>query len=212
MSAKSQKVIYKTFGPAGWKNGDGLKIKYPNTIDKSDLHNERMVRTVPGIYQRRLSKRFEVRATFFGEKDASIRIDSQNNSVSVEDWRASISPVGQVSPIELPDSIRRSCIDMMAQLKIRLACFDFVVEQDGTYNFLELNQQGQFLWVEELAPSMRMLERFVHFLESEYETSTEGNRQAPIDFKTASQSQWYAHASLCLSNDGAVDSADSTHE
>ena len=33
------------------------------------------------------------------------------------------------------------------------------------YIFLELNQQGQFLWVKEGAPSVKMLQAFVEFIE-----------------------------------------------
>jgi len=204
MHAKSEKVIYKSFGPAGWKHGDGLKIKYTNTVDREILRNERMVRAVPGIYQRRLSKMFEVRSTFFGETEASIKIDSQRHAAGAEDWRATISPVGLVSRMELPGATKIMCLEMMSKLDIKVACFDFVVDEEGVYNFLELNQQGQFLWIEELVPEMLMLEWFVDFLEEEFDGGIEMNSRVGVDFASISNSQSYAVASGRLAAQGAI--------
>lgn len=206
MHAESHKVIYKTFGPAGWKHGDGLKIKYTNTVDRAALSNERMVRAVPGIYQKRLTKAFEVRSTFFGDTEASVKIDSQRHALGVEDWRATVSASGMLSPTELPRAIYLACLEIMRKLNIRLACFDFVVDPDGNYHFLELNQQGQFLWVEEALPSMPMLELFVDFVEEEYGNGrTRSEEGFGTGFETISQSDLFSKAAARLSVNGVLD-------
>lgn len=93
---------------------------------------------------------------------------------------------------------------MMSKLGIKIACFDFVVDEDGIYNFLELNQQGQFLWVEELLPGTRMLELFVDFLEKEFDGGINMDSRSGVEFGTISNSRSYAVASAYLAEQGAM--------
>ena len=41
---------------------------------------------------------------------------------------------------------------------------DFIVSEDHEYIFLEVNEQGQFLWIEELNSDFKMLDIFIGFL------------------------------------------------
>ena len=52
----------------------------------------------------------------------------------------------------------------MHRLGIVFGSFDFIVTPDDEYVFLEVNEQGQFLWIEEYNASFHMLDLFVHFL------------------------------------------------
>jgi hypothetical protein len=45
-------------------------------------------------------------------------------------------------------------------------CFDFTVTPGGDHVFLEANQMGQFLWVEEKVPELPMLDTMCAFLMS----------------------------------------------
>ncbi len=52
----------------------------------------------------------------------------------------------------------------MKKLGLVFGCFDFIVTPDNEYYFLEINEQGQFLWIEEVNPDIKMLDAFVNFL------------------------------------------------
>ena len=41
---------------------------------------------------------------------------------------------------------------------------DLIVTPDEEYLFLEINEQGQFLWIEDYNPEFKMLDIFLHFL------------------------------------------------
>ncbi len=41
---------------------------------------------------------------------------------------------------------------------------DIVVTPTGEYVFLEINQMGQFLWLESLNPDFRLLDIFIRFM------------------------------------------------
>ena len=100
----------------------------------------------------------------------------------------------------------------MRKLNIKLACFDFVVDPDGNYWFLELNQQGQFLWIEEALPSMRMLELFVDFVEEEYGSGRTRLKEGfGTGFDSLSRSNLYSMAASRLSDNGVLDLADSRY-
>ena len=52
----------------------------------------------------------------------------------------------------------------MADLGIVFGCFDLIVTPDGEVVFLEVNQTGSFLWIEEQNPEFRLLDAFSEFL------------------------------------------------
>jgi hypothetical protein len=66
--------------------------------------------------------------------------------------------------MSLPENVLARCRVLMRKLGILFGCFDFIVTPDGEYVFLEVNQQGQFLWKEHLCPSLKMLETFCQFI------------------------------------------------
>ena len=166
-----QQVIYKTFKAAGWREGDLVKLKHTTPVSRADIEENALIEAVPGIYQQRIGKSFEVRATFFGHREVSVAIDSQRHPYGKEDWRSAINLRGYLSKTMLPAEIYRKCRALMSLMSLDVACFDFIVDEDGTYYFLEFNQQGQFLWVEEECPEVRILDAFVSFVLDERPTA-----------------------------------------
>lgn len=158
------RVVYKTFLPVGWQEDDRVRMKHTSVIACEDIERNALVEAVPGIYQRRIAKRHELRATFFGERELTVMIDSQRHPSGREDWRSAINLTGYLSVATLPDSVRERCLAMMKEMSLSIACFDFIVDEGGHCWFLELNQQGQFLWVEEQCPDAPMLDAFIDFL------------------------------------------------
>lgn len=158
-------AIYKTFGQATWVHGTGGKTMFAKRVRASDLKQDSVIQAVPGIYQEAIPKSFEVRANFFGDREIAVRIDSQSDKTAREDWRASLDLKRILSPIKIPDKVSVQCRDLMARLSLTMACIDFIVTESNEYVFLELNQQGQFLWIEELCPTIPMLREFTGYIE-----------------------------------------------
>ena len=69
----------------------------------------------------------------------------------------------------------------MNHFGIVFGCFDFIVTPDGEYFFLEINEQGQFLWVEDANPSIKMLDTFTEFL-IEQSSNFRGKKTTPPHF------------------------------
>ena len=165
IESEGNAAIYKTFGQATWVHGTGGKTMFARQVRPSDVKLDSVIQAVPGIYQEAITKSFEVRANFFGDREVAVRIDSQSDKSACQDWRASLN-LGQIlSPIKLPENVSAQCRELMARFSLSMACFDFIVTDSNEYVFLELNQQGQFLWIEELCPEIPVLHEFTGYME-----------------------------------------------
>lgn len=70
------------------------------------------------------------------------------------------------SAIELPPQVRSRCRRLMQRMDLVFGCFDFIVTPEGEWVFLEVNEAGQFLFLESWCPELPMLDMFCAFLES----------------------------------------------
>jgi hypothetical protein len=160
-------AIYKPFTTGDWMEQGQLHMLYTASVDADMLPADDLLQACPGIYQRRVPKQFEVRATFMGNSCAAIRIDSQQTRTGQLDWRrAQESETLPASVIELPAGVRMQCRRLMQRLDIVFGCFDFIVTPEGEWVFLEVNEAGQFLFPEAWCPELPMLDMFAAFVES----------------------------------------------
>ena len=107
-----------------------------------------------------------IHITYFGDKYIAVKIDSQQLESAKMDWRAAPTKKLLLEQVMLPDMIDCACKTIMKNLGIVFGCFDFIVTPDGEYYFLEVNEQGQFLWIEEVNPDIKMLQPFCEFITS----------------------------------------------
>lgn len=161
---KHDSVIYKPFFPHNWLENDVLKFSYTQGVALNQLPSDNLLQMTPGIFQQQLKKKYELRVTCFGEHLVAVKIDSQNHPKGMTDWRIAPTHELKLEPYSLSLATENSIRRFMKQLGIVFGCFDFIVTPDDDIYFLEVNQQGQFLWIEDLLPEVRMLDMFVHFV------------------------------------------------
>ena len=99
--------------------------------------------------QNKIEKRCDVRATFVEGNCFAVTIDSQELEDTCVDWRKG-EHILKHNPIELPREIRLKCIQLMKRLNLHYGAFDFVLDKQGNYYFLEINPNGQWAWIEHL--------------------------------------------------------------
>lgn len=157
-------VIYKSFTPHSWYDHNGFNTLYTQKIQLNELPSDKMVKVVPGIYQHYVEKLYELRITCFGSYISAIKIDSQKNNISKTDWRKSSEYDLELTEVEIPSHIKNLIILYMKKMEIVFGCFDFIVTPNEEYIFLEVNEQGQFLWVEDVLPQTHYLDVFCSFL------------------------------------------------
>lgn len=157
-------VIYKPLTTHLWSEKEQIKITYTSKLDISDLADDVLLQLLPGIYQKEIKKSYELRITCFGEYIVSAKLDSQSHSSGKVDWRKIPDEELCVLPYELPDSIKKKIQIFMQRMGLVFGALDFIVTPEGEYIFLEVNEQGQFLWIEDYNSNFNMLDIFVNFL------------------------------------------------
>jgi hypothetical protein len=156
-------VIYKPLRPSLWTGPAGRVSPLATLINEDLLPDDDILRLVPGIFQPRIAKRHELRSTFIGHHVVTARIRSQDAEATRIDWRGA----GGRAPLEpdtLPAVVEARCREVMRRLGIVFGCVDLIVTPDGDHVFLEVNESGQWLWVEEALPETALLDRFVAML------------------------------------------------
>lgn len=153
------KVIFKTFYPYNWKSAStgstyniGVKL-----LDASSELPEKSIAMCPGIFQRYIDKAYDIRITVIGDRYFSVRMRKGDGSAYV-DWRKHMMDEDLlIEECALPRHIEEKLQALMRKLGLVYGCIDLVVDHEGNVYFLEVNQAGQFLFVEEALPSMPLL-------------------------------------------------------
>ncbi len=160
------RAIYKSFGSVNnfWWDPDKQRILalFTTAVEEGTLPDDDTLALTPGIYQPLLAKVFELRVTVFGSTIFGTKILSQEQKQSQTDWRNGQHTL-QYEPFKVPPSLRQLCLKMLRRLGLLMGCFDFVVTPQGDVVFLEVNESGQFLWVERVS-GMPLLDAFSDFL------------------------------------------------
>jgi len=155
-----QIAIYKSFSQAVWEDDTNLYGCYSTVINVEMLASDADMALTPVIYQKVIEKRFEVRAIFFGNESIAVKILCDG-----VDWRYIKATVNlNLTSFILPEDIQRKCILLMQHLNIVFGCFDFIVTSQDEFVFLEVNEMGQFLWIEQILPELKLLNKFCDFI------------------------------------------------
>jgi len=161
-------ISYKTHRPVAWnlESKDKKSIvahqSYCSIIEDISVFSKCVLQDTSGIYQEYEQKDFEVRVFYFGQTSFGTRINSQNNLDTKVDWRKDQEDM-DATTIDVPEEMARKCNDYLKAMDLTMGCFDFIV-RDGDWIFLECNEQGQWLWQEQLHPEYLMLDAFAEFM------------------------------------------------
>ena len=162
-SALPRGAIYKPLTPAVWEDEDDVLVYFVEPLDEEALSDSDIVRATPGIYQENVEKAFELRVTIMDRFVHAVKVDSQALAAAQTDWRQHIHDL-KVEHFQLPDNVETKLLNFMELMGLRFGAIDLIVTPDGDYVFLEVNEMGQFLWIEQSAPDERLLAHFCAYL------------------------------------------------
>jgi glutathione synthase/RimK-type ligase-like ATP-grasp enzyme len=124
------------------------------------LASDRTLRLSPTIYQELVPGSAHLRVQGFGDEFHAVRINCEHL-----DWRFKLSE-SKVEPYVLPAAMQQRLRKVLRSLGLRMGIFDLKLAADGELVWLEVNPQGQFLFVEGLT-GMPIIDLFADFLCSE---------------------------------------------
>ena len=157
-------VVYKPLTYQVWQETEGFKVFYTSKIEQLETLQQASSQFYPGIYQECIPKQYELRVICFGDYIIAARINSQKYEEGHIDWRALDMHQLEIEPYVLPERLKQQIRFLMRELGIVFGCLDFIVTPDDQYIFLEVNEQGQFLFLEDCCEDLPMLDIFVYFL------------------------------------------------
>lgn len=143
-----EKVIVKAISKSWLESNNKVSVIRTNQITGKDNKRLDAVRNCPTFFQELVEKSSELRVTIIGEKIFCCQIHSQENEVTKIDYKRDINSLRHNS-FELPQPIAEKCLKMMTALNLKFATLDFIKTPSGRFVFLELNPNGQWLWVEQ---------------------------------------------------------------
>jgi glutathione synthase/RimK-type ligase-like ATP-grasp enzyme len=123
--------------------------RYTQVVSTRDVGHAESLRQCPIIFQAYVPKRLEIRVTVVGSTIFAAEIHSQYTHRTRHDWRRYDHVGTPYLPHALPDETAERCVRLVAELGLCYGAIDLVLTPDGRYVFLEINPNGQYLWIEQ---------------------------------------------------------------
>jgi hypothetical protein len=159
-------VIHKPLIGAAWEENDKTLSTYTARVRSEDLPSDDLLRAAPGIFQAQVPKQFEVRAQFFGASYFALKIDSTRIEYGEMDWRLHQNGSMTDGSVALPDAVYQACLRQLHALGLVAGAFDFIVTPDNDWIYLEVNEAGQFIFVEQWCEELTLFDALCGFIES----------------------------------------------
>jgi glutathione synthase/RimK-type ligase-like ATP-grasp enzyme len=142
-------------------------VVFANVLTNAHLDRIDSIEFSPAIFQDRIAKELEIRVTVVGDEIFAAEIHSQKHEHTRVDFRrmtfARPGGMPEHRVHKLPASVESMIMLLMKRFGLDFACFDLILTPDGEYVFLEVNPNGQWLWVESLT-QMRITAALAAFL------------------------------------------------
>lgn len=133
-------VVYKPLNNPVYRV-DGV----PSVVKVAEVAAEDIDDSVAGtahLFQKRVPKKGDVRVTVIGSKVFCVRIDSD-----LLDWRTDYGRL-TYTPVKPPPGVERALHHYMDRFELVFGAFDFCMDEDARWWFLECNPSGQWYWLE----------------------------------------------------------------
>jgi ATP-grasp ribosomal peptide maturase len=145
--ADGGETVAKALGAAAIVEEGGRKTMFTYRLNDADLADLRGVEHTAHQFQRWVPKAFEARVIVVGDQVFAAAIHA-GNAESYVDWRNDYRAL-RYEPIDPPAHVVTGVIAYCVELGLSYGAFDFVVQPDGRWVFLECNPGGQYGWIED---------------------------------------------------------------
>ncbi|MFI9307153.1 RimK family alpha-L-glutamate ligase [Streptomyces triculaminicus] len=117
---------------------------FTTKVTDAHLREEVSMRLSPAIYQECVPGQDHLRVLVLGDEIYAVSIRSEDL-----DWRGRLP--GSFGIAQVDDATRAGLIDVLRRLRLRMGVVDMKLDSSGTPVWLEVNPQGQFLFMQALS-------------------------------------------------------------
>ncbi|MCE7081768.1 ATP-grasp ribosomal peptide maturase [Streptomyces sp. ST2-7A] len=135
-------VVYKPLRHTDYRKNGELRTIWVRPVVVEEI--DPSLRACPHLFQKQVPKVADARVAVVGGDFFATRITLDGEH---PDWRMDYSLVS-FSPIEAPAAVRRSAELYLKTFGLVFGAFDFAIDRDGTWHFLECNPNGQWAFVD----------------------------------------------------------------
>jgi glutathione synthase/RimK-type ligase-like ATP-grasp enzyme len=127
------------------------------------------VRLSPAIYQEFVPGTRHLRVCCFGTRVRTALLETETL-----DWRYPLD--ADVAPYELDAETAGCVLQVIEHLGLRMGIIDMKLDADGRPVWLEVNPQGQFMFLEGMCSGMRLTQTFADFLVEEAQVGSNSKK------------------------------------
>ena len=131
-------LIVKTVEPTSQAN------LFARKLTRAHLAGDAAIMLCPTIYQEFIPGQKHLRVNCFGKDTYAILLENPNL-----DWREDLSGT-RMSVVELDEKTKQGLYQVCEELDLEMGIFDLKLDPGGTAVWLEVNPQGQFLFIQGL--------------------------------------------------------------
>ncbi|MDP9369552.1 MAG: hypothetical protein M3Q03_14955 [Chloroflexota bacterium] len=144
-----------------------------------DLLTDEAVRLSPAIYQELVPGRRHLHVNCFGDEVHTALLETETL-----DWRYPLD--ADVRPYKLDDQTEARVLWVVENLGLRMGIMDLKFAEDGTPVWLEINPQGQFVFLEGMCAGLPLSRIFGDFLIAEASQASALKRERALLAPSAS--------------------------
>lgn len=136
----NQPTVFKSFTPI-----DAPVVLETRPVTDDVLKMADRLEYAPVIFQERVKKAFDVRATVVDDEVFSVAIHTSQPGAQL-DWRLDLA--ADIKPHTLPVDVAEKLLELVRYLGLRYGAIDLAFTDDERYVLFEINCAGQYLFTE----------------------------------------------------------------
>lgn len=143
------KIVYKTLSrPFISETAGSFRSVFTSLVELTPSVLK-SIRVTPCLIQEYVEKAYELRVTVVGQQVFTARIFSQDQAATAIDWRRDQHQTKLRQELVTPDALLEDfCLKLVQQLGLIFGAIDLIITPTGEPVFLEINPNGQWLWIE----------------------------------------------------------------
>jgi hypothetical protein len=141
-------IVSKLVGTSLHRTLGSTFVRYTEPVTKRDVVHVAAAKHCPSIFQTYISKDIELRITVIENDVFAAEIHSQETNHTRFDWRRYDDNTPYRRHV-LPSAVKERCVRLLRRLGLRYGAIDMIRTPDNRYVFLEINPNGQYLWIED---------------------------------------------------------------
>ncbi len=142
------RAIYKPMSPGVLAEQGRVKVLNATLISADAVDDDAVARTAH-TFQQWIDKDFDARVTVVGGQCFGVAIGASTEAART-DWRTDYDDL-TYRVVDVPSDVQAGIRRYLSRLGLLFAAFDFSVDRDAAWWFLEANPNGLWAWIQERA-------------------------------------------------------------